>query len=331
MSERDHVIWHVRCHPDTTPDGFRRVLDLASEFTPTVQPLPPTAFVAQLRGASKVFSEAPRRLAQRFQLQAVAKHCVRVHMGVADTWSTAATASARPGPTGVLHLPDHRAAEAFLHPLPAEELHGIGPAQAASLRRFGLHTVGALAAMPEDVVCRLLGGKQGRVMRDRARGIDPRVITAHRMPESTSAHTAFPWDETDAASVRAAVLDLVVTVGERIRRRDQVARKVTLTIGLADGASVSRTRTLPAASGHTEDLRSAAYRILDGMALQRARVRRVVLTAEDLTDVGEGPGTQMSLDPEREARIRIELVLDRLNARWGHPVVRPAGAWRHAS
>ncbi|MFJ5712482.1 hypothetical protein [Streptomyces sp. NPDC093105] len=151
------------------------------------------------------------------------------------------------------------------------------------------------------------------------------------MPESTSAHTAFPWDETDAASVRAAVLDLVVTIGERIRRRDQVARKVTLTIGLAGGASVSRTRTLPAASGHTEDLRSAAYRILDSMALQRARVRRIVLTAEDLTDVGEGPGTQMSLDPEREARIRIEPVLDQLNARWGHPVVRPAGAWRHAS
>ncbi|GAA3043626.1 hypothetical protein GCM10017562_75740 [Streptomyces roseofulvus] len=151
------------------------------------------------------------------------------------------------------------------------------------------------------------------------------------MPESTSAHTAFPWDETDAASVRAAVLSLVVTVGERIRRRDQVARKVNLTIGLAGGASVSRTRTLPAASGHTEDLRSAAYRILDGMALQRARVRRIVLTVEDLTAAGEGPGTQMSLDTEREARLRIEPVLDRLNTRWGHPVAKPAADYRHAS
>ncbi|MET8968557.1 DinB/UmuC family translesion DNA polymerase [Streptomyces hydrogenans] len=69
------------------------------------------------------------------------------------------------------------------------------------------------------------------------------------MPESTSAHTAFRRDETDATSVCAAVLDLVVTVGERIRRHDQVARKVTLAVGLAGGASVSRTWTLPAASG----------------------------------------------------------------------------------
>ncbi|MFF9150482.1 hypothetical protein ACF1BN_37150 [Streptomyces sp. NPDC014861] len=333
MSEpaRDHVIWHVRCHPDTTPDAYRHVLDLASEYTPVVQPLPPTALLAQLRGASLLFAETPRRLAQRFQLRALALYGVRVHVGVAPTWSTAATASAHPGPDGLLHLPDHRAVEGFLHPLPIDALHGIGPAQATTLRRFGLHTVGALAAMPEDVVCRLLGGRQGRLMRERARGIDPRTITAHRMPESTSAHTGFHRDETDAATVRAAVLDLVVTVGERIRRRDQVARKVTLTVGLAGGGSVTRTRALPAASGHTEDLRSAAYRILDGMALQRARIRRLVLTAEDLAAADAGPGTQVSLDPEREARLRVEPVIDRLNARWGHPVVRPAGAYRHAS
>ncbi|MFJ5712768.1 hypothetical protein [Streptomyces sp. NPDC093105] len=98
-----------------------------------------------------------------------------------------------------------------------------------------------------------------------------------------------------------------------------VARKITLTVGLAGDASVTRTRTLPAASGHTEDLRSAAYRILDRMALQRARVRRLVLTAEDLTHADAGSGTQMSLDPEHEARLRIEPVLDRLNTRWGHP------------
>ncbi|MFB6830235.1 hypothetical protein [Streptomyces hydrogenans] len=67
------------------------------------------------------------------------------------------------------------------------------------------------------------------------------------------------------------------------------------------------------------------------MALQRARVRRIVLTAEDLDAAEEGPGTQLSLDPEREARLRIEPVFDRLNAGWGHPVVRPAAAYRHVS
>ncbi|MFE4661939.1 hypothetical protein ACFRFJ_35290 [Streptomyces hydrogenans] len=188
MNERDHVIWHVRCHPDTSPDAYRDILDLAAEFTPTAQPLPPTALVAQLRGASRVFPEAPRRLAQRFQLQAIATYGVRVHSCVADTWSTAATASAHTGPSGVLRLPDHRAVETFLHPLPVDTVHGIGPAQTDTLRRFGLHTAGALAAMPEDVVCRLLGGKKGRLLRDRARGIDP-VRSPHTGCPSRPART----------------------------------------------------------------------------------------------------------------------------------------------
>ncbi|MFF2778916.1 hypothetical protein ACFVU3_28970 [Streptomyces sp. NPDC058052] len=64
--------------------------------------------------------------------------------------------------------------------------------------------------------------------------------------------------------------------------------------------------------------------------LQRARARRIVLTAEDLAAAEQGPETQLSLDPAREPRLRIEPVLDRLNAHWDHPVVWPP-AYRHAS
>jgi nucleotidyltransferase/DNA polymerase involved in DNA repair len=38
----------------------------------------------------------------------------------------------------VLHLPDDRAVEQFLGPLPIQALHGIGPPQAAQLRAYGL-------------------------------------------------------------------------------------------------------------------------------------------------------------------------------------------------
>lgn len=67
------------------------------------------------------------------------------------------------------------------------------------------------------------------------------------------------------------------------------------------------------------------------VAFQWARIRRITLTAEDLRPAGEGPGTQISLDPAREDRLTLEPVIDRLNSRWGHTVVRPAGAYRRAS
>ncbi|MGW8768257.1 DNA polymerase Y family protein [Streptomyces sp. NPDC055815] len=328
MSES--MIMHVRCRPDIEPEEYRTVLDVLADVTPLVQPLPPSALLAQIGGVLRLHDAEPDEIARRVRVRSLL-HGIDVCIGIADTWSTAATASARTGPAGVLYLPDERAASAFLAPLPVDALYGVGAVQAATLRRYGLHTIGALAAMPEEVVCRVVGGKAGRTLRQRARGIDPRAVVPLRRPESASARHAFDRDMLDPVLIRAALLDLVAELAKELRGRGQIARGLTLSVRLADGSTVVRTRKLPAPSAHTEDLRTAVWRGWDALAFQRARVRSLTVTAEELTPAEEGPGTQLSLDPEREARLRIEPVLDQLNARWGHTVVRPAGAYRHAS
>ncbi|MFC8981819.1 hypothetical protein ACFT6Z_25400 [Streptomyces sp. NPDC057131] len=52
----------------------------------------------------------------------------------------------------------------------------------------------------------------------------------------------------------------------------------------------------------------------------------VTLIAEDLRLAGEGRGTQISLDHECEDRLRLEPVLERINARYGRRLAGPAGA-----
>ncbi|MFF2306114.1 hypothetical protein ACFVVP_26900 [Streptomyces sp. NPDC058128] len=174
-------------------------------------------------------------------------------------------------------------------------------------------------------------GKAGRTLRARARGIDPRAVAVRKMPESTSESFGFDRDVHDPVLVRAALLDLAVILGDRIRSRGQTARGLTLAVRLADGATTERTRRLPQPSAHTADLRTGTLRLLDAMAFQRARIRRLTLTAEDLRPADEGPGTQLSLDRAREARLRLELVIGKLNARFGHRVAGPAAAYRKAS
>lgn len=140
------------------------------------------------------------------------------------------------------------------------------------------------------------------------------------MPESTSASFEFERDMLDPVIVRAALLDLVVTLGSQIRSRDQIARGLTIDVRLAGGGTAQRTRRLPQPSAHTDALRPGALRILDSMAFQRARIRRITLIAEDLAPADDGPGTKLSLDHAREMRLRLEPVIDKLNARYGHRV-----------
>ncbi|MFJ7067898.1 hypothetical protein [Streptomyces sp. NPDC101115] len=68
--------------------------------------------------------------------------------------------------------------------------------------------------------------------------------------------------------------------------------------------------------------------------LQRARIRGLTLIAEDLRAANEDPRTQISLDRERENCLLVELVLDRINARYwrsGRRLAGPAGAYLKAS
>ncbi|BDM74920.1 hypothetical protein HEK616_84070 (plasmid) [Streptomyces nigrescens] len=321
-------ILHLRCRPDTTETAFREVLALLEEFSPTVEALPPSAALVDLRGAVRFFSRSPYQLAETIRLRALARLGVDTRIGVSSTYTVAAMASALPGSKGVRLVPPGEVTS-LLWPLEIEALHGIGPVQARTLRGYGLHTIGALAAMPTSTVVRLLGGRAGRLLHERSHGHDPRPVTPRRLPLSASERIHFPHDTLDPAAHRAALLDLVVTLGTRLRAQRLAATTISVTITLADRSTVTRSRRLPEASFHTEDLRSPAYRILDSFALQRARVRQIAARVE-MTEAHR-VARQISLDDTRESRLLLEPVIDKANARFGPGTVGPAATYRHAA
>ncbi|WP_425275284.1 hypothetical protein [Streptomyces olivochromogenes] len=66
--------------------------------------------------------------------------------------------------------------------------------------------------MPPATVQRVLGGRAGRQVAGRARGIDPCPVAPRALPASASVSRSFPRHTLDGAAVRAALLDLVVTL-----------------------------------------------------------------------------------------------------------------------
>ncbi|GLW03917.1 hypothetical protein ACIP46_29395 [Streptomyces lavendulae] len=321
-------VLHVRCAPTLTPEGYREVLDLLREFSPVVQALPPRAALVQVRGAQRYFGADPARIAEVVRLRAVARLGTDVRIGVAGTWAVAAMASARiQGPGGTLTVPDDPAAVAgFLAPLPVDALHGLGSRQAEALRGYGLHTVGALTRVTPGVLERILGKRSGRLVADRARGIDPRPVTPRDLPPSAAVRTGFTRQELDGPHARAALLALVVRLGAALRGRRQAARSLSLTLQFAGGTRWEKSRRLPEPSAHDEDLRTLAYRLMDAAGLQRARLTGMVLRAEDLT-AAAGTTRQLSLDPTRESRLTAEAAIDQANARFGPGTVRPAATF----
>src|SRR5207253_2519850 len=79
---------------------------------------------------------------------------------------------------------------AYLAPWPVEVLPGVGPKVAGELARLNVRRVGQLAEVPPGVLAGLFGGR-GRVLRDLARGIDPRPVLPYRPAQSVSRCTSF--------------------------------------------------------------------------------------------------------------------------------------------
>ncbi|MFI6254366.1 hypothetical protein [Streptomyces sp. NPDC051016] len=326
---RPGVVMHVRC-PDRLPEEtYRQVLEQLHELSPVVQALPPTAALVDLRGALRYHGTTAAHLGEILRLRTVSRYGVDVRVGIGPSVTVAATASAQVERRGGVLAVEAADTADWLALLPVEDLHGIGPRQAATLKRYGVDRVGLLAALPAATVQRLLG-KAGRTAVDRARGIDPRTVTPRRLPASAGVRHRFPHDVLDGAAARSALLGLVVQLGAELRRRGQAARALTLTLTFAGGPAWEKTRRLAEPSGHEDDLRQLTYQLMDAAGLQRGRLTALALRAEDLVD-GDRVAEQLSFDAARQARLTAERAADRIREKFGPDAIGPAAVYRPAS
>ncbi|MEH0420525.1 DNA polymerase Y family protein [Streptomyces sp. B21-083] len=321
---------HVRCPVRLPEEGYHRVLEMLDGFSPVVQALPPGAALVELRGAVGYFGMNECQIADVVRLRSVALLGVDLRIGIGTSWTVAATASGQvTGPGGVLPVTPE-STEEWLATLPVEALHGIGPQHATALRRYGIDTVAQLAALPAGTVQRILGARAGRTASERARGQDPRPVTPRALPVSVSVGHRFGRDRLDGAEVRARLLELVVRLGITLRRRGQAARGVTLRLDFAGDARWEKSRRLREPSAHEDDLRTAAYQLMDAAGLQRGRLRGIVLKGEDAVGA-DAVVEQLSLDPGRETRLVTEEAADRVRDKFGPCVIGPAAAFLRVS
>src|SRR5881227_4261240 len=114
-----------------------------------------------------------RKVAEAVQTTVRAATSLGCSLGVAPCKVVAKIASDARKPGGLVVVPSGREA-GFLAPLAVRRLPGVGPKAEERLRAAGIETIGDLAAITDEELRRLLPGSVGTMLRDRARGIDPR-------------------------------------------------------------------------------------------------------------------------------------------------------------
>jgi DNA polymerase-4 len=218
---------------------------------------------------------AARVVAEAVQTAVRAATSLTCSLGVAPCKVAAKVASDARKPGGLVVIPSGREA-AFLAPLAVRRLPGVGPKAEERLCSAGIETIGDLAALSDQELRRLLPGSVGTMLRDRARGIDPRELELGTERISISVENTFERDISERERLHDELRGMAAEVAEALQRRGKVARTVTTKLRYADFSIRNRSTSLDAGIDAAEIIAELACQQLDRGLRDRPGALRLV-------------------------------------------------------
>jgi DNA polymerase IV len=207
---------------------------------------------------------------------------------------------------------------AFLDPLPADMLWGVGPKTSARLSELGIHTIGDLARWPEYDLVRLFG-ENGRDLARHAKGIDDRPVVTEHETKSISQEVTFSKDVRDDKLLEQTIREQSSEVARQLRKNNLAGKTIKLKIRWPDFTTLTRQTTLNDPTDQDDLIFRTA---LDLMRAVRKPHQAVRLIGVGVSGLG-APVRQLGLwDMNLERERRLQEVLDELQEKYGNHVIR---------
>lgn len=299
------------------------VMALFAERTPLVQPISLDEAFLDVTATEHLFGGAVA-IAMDLKARVRADLGLVLSVGVAANKLCAKIGSDLRKPDGLVIVPPGDEA-AFLAPLELSRLWGVGPKTRELLERWGMRTIGDLAAFDLALLEGRLGD-HGRSIWERAHGIDDDDVEPSMDPKSVGHEHTFDRDTLDRATIEGTLLRLSEGVGRRLREQELRGRTVTVKLRVAPFDTRSRQRTLANATDDDLAIYHAALDLLrDALGEDRAAGRTSPVRLVGVSLSGLEAGRQLGLF--EHARVtRLNAALDAVRARFGDSALDRASA-----
>ncbi|MBK8051607.1 MAG: DNA polymerase IV [Anaerolineales bacterium] len=206
---------------------------------------------------------------------------------------------------------------AFLAPLPAEELWGVGPKTAARLAELGIKTIGDIAHWPEADLAKRFG-KNGVELSRHARGLDDRPIVTQHERKSISQETTFERDVADGAHLRRTLQEQAADVARVLRAKRLSGATIKLKLRWSDFTTLTRQTTLPQPTDDAHLIASAGTQLFE----REWAGQPVRLIGIGISGFQTGLQQPTLWDQPDERSERLDAALQSLRARFGDHSIR---------
>ena len=302
-------------------DVSRRVMEIFFEYTPYVEPLSLDEAFLDVTGSRRLFGSG-RDIAQAIRKRVSDQEKITCSVGISTTKFIAKLASGRCKPDGVLEIAHDRILT-FLHPLPVNEIWGVGPKTNEELQRLGLRTVADIAHTPIETLKRALGESAGVALYELAWARDYREVVPDAPEKSISAAETFSYDLENREEIFRELLRLTERATHRLRNRELRSKTIGLKVRFSDFTTITRSKTVALPINGTHEIYEIAKDLFLALKIDGARIRLLGVSLENLSDE-TGAVEQLELG-EREVGWReAQAAIDRAITRFGRGSVLPA-------
>ncbi|HEU4321296.1 MAG TPA: DNA polymerase IV [Acidimicrobiia bacterium] len=320
----------VNGHFDRYLDLSDQVMAILEDATPIVEQISVDEAFLDVSGTTHLLGP-PTHIAREIKRRVREEVGLPISIGVASTKFLSKIASARSKPDGLVLVEVGKELD-FLHPLPVEALWGVGKVTAARLHRLGILTVGELAEISPGALTPYLGPAAAGSLRSLSWNRDPRRVRGGQRAGSVGSQQALGRGLTDRDDMAVVVLNLADRIGRRLRAKDRVGTTITLRLRFPGPRSVTRSHTLPAATGSTAALSNLGMVLVD-RALTDNPGERVTLIGMSVSNLATHDHRQLEFDLGDGDVLRsgsgvalkrssLEATVDEVREKFGRSMVR---------
>jgi DNA polymerase-4 len=260
------------------PVDFERVRHFSRTFKAVVTDIAP---LMEDRGVDEVYiditdvpggqREGGRVLARLMQKQIFDATGLTCSIGVAPNKLLAKMASEFDKPNGIsiVRIED---LETRIWPLAARKINGIGPKADEKLERFGIRTIGELAAQEPQWLMANFGRSTGAWMHEVAWGRDDRPVVTESAPVSMSRETTFDRDlhaVRDRAELGGIFTALCEKVAADLQKKGYRSKTIGIKLRYDDFRIATRDLTVDVAVDDAVQIRRLAGQCLKRVPLDR--------------------------------------------------------------
>tara|TARA_Y100000815_G_scaffold274812_1_gene310114 strand:+ start:1108 stop:2328 length:1221 start_codon:yes stop_codon:yes gene_type:complete len=307
---------YIRGNASTYTKFSKMVTEILQQEVPVLEKSSVDEFYADLTGMDRFFgcykfaSELRRRVIKETGLP------ISFGLSINKTVSKVATNEAKPNNQ---YKVDEGYEKVFLAPLSIKKIPMVGEKTFRTFCNLGVKKVEIVQQMPVEMMMSVFG-KNGRVIWERANGIDRSPIIEYHERKSISSERTYGQDTTDIQKLKTTINAMAENLAFQLRRGNKLTSCITVKVRYSDFQTYSKQLKIPYTSAD-HNLIPKVMELFEKLYNRRLLIRLVGVRYSGLT---EGH-YQIDLFENTNRTVNLYKAMDTIRCRYGDRSIMRAG------